>query len=100
MEQRVESLSLVSWDLVGVRSGACRNRFDDGGDHEKSVNGKIQFSAVRIPTAIFISPSSHMHSSPEKRKNVRLDQGTGRQWSPGFYALRVTYYLLVRLSAD
>jgi len=33
-------------------------------------------------------------------KTVRLNQGTGCQWSPWFFALRVTYYLLVRLSAD
>jgi len=48
----------------------------------------------------FLRPFIPHVSIVGEKQGVRLNQGTGCQWSPGFFALRVTYYLLVRLGAD
>jgi hypothetical protein len=70
---------------------------DDGGDHEESLTGKVQFSAVRIPTVPLHPTCIH------RRRKVRLC-GLIRELDAsgalGCFALRVTFYLLVRLSAD
>lgn len=67
-----------------------------GGDHgnrEPAKFGLALLGFLRHP----LHPS-YMHPSSEKSKTVRLNQGTGSQWSPCVTCK--TSYLLVRLSAD